>query len=315
MDARHVLDGKAVFLMIILCLTWGLQQTALKAAGPDMAPVMQVALRSVVAFLFVALLIVWRRQGPISGKGAWRPGLLAGVFFALEFLFIAEGLLFTSSSRMVVFLYTSPAFTALALHFRLPEERLKPAQWLGIALCFAGIILAFCGTEQQAGAAATQTLKGDFYGLLAGVSWTLSTVVIRCSRLAVTPPTLTALYQLLAAALILMPAAFLMGQADFVLTPVVWTSLVFQSLVVSFATMIAWFWLLRNYLASRLGALSFMTPLFGVAGGVLLLGEALEPGFVAGALLVFAGIALVNGYEWLRCHIPALCGGIFPGRR
>ena len=42
-----------------------------------------------------------------------------------------------------------------------------------------------------------------------------------------------------------------------------------------------------------------MTPLFGVALGVWLLGEPLEPGFVVGAVLVLLGILLVNGQAWL----------------
>ena len=57
---------------------------------------------------------------------------------------------------------------------------------------------------------------------------------------------------------------------------------------------LAWFWLLRRYLAARLGVLSFMTPMFGVVAGVAFLGEPLTAHFAAGALLVAAGIVLVN---------------------
>jgi drug/metabolite transporter (DMT)-like permease len=94
--------------------------------------------------------------------------------------------------------------------------------------------------------------------------------------------------------------AFALGQARIAPTPLAWGSLVFQSLVVSFASYLAWFWLLRHYLASRLGVFSFMTPLFGMAFGVWLLDEPLEASFLAGAALVLAGIALVSGHGWLR---------------
>ena len=50
----------------------------------------------------------------------------------------------------------------------------------------------------------------------------------------------------------------------------------------------------RHYLAARLGVLTFLTPLFGVLGGALLLGEPLTPAFFAAALLVGSGIFLVN---------------------
>ncbi|MCY1217380.1 hypothetical protein D9M72_292870 [compost metagenome] len=62
----------------------------------------------------------------------------------------------------------------------------------------------------------------------------------------------------------------------------------------------AWFWLLRRYLASRLSVLSFMTPLFGVAFGVLILGETIDTSFAIGATLVLGGIVLVSGAELLR---------------
>ena len=84
----------------------------------------------------------------------------------------------------------------------------------------------------------------------------------------------------------------------------------------SFASLLTWFWLLRRYLASRLGVFSFLTPLFGVLLGVLLLGESLEPHFVAGSALVLAGIGLVGGHavvsrRWLAAaRAPTI--GVIP---
>ncbi|NLJ62845.1 MAG: EamA family transporter, partial [Alcaligenaceae bacterium] len=53
-------------------------------------------------------------------------------------------------------------------------------------------------------------------------------------------------------------------------------------------------WLLRHYLASRLGVLSFLTPLFAVILGVVLLGERVDAFFAIGAACVVLGIILVN---------------------
>ena len=78
----------------------------------------------------------------------------------------------------------------------------------------------------------------------------------------------------------------------------------FQTVVIAFASLLAWFALLRRYLASRLGVFSFMTPLFGVLMGAWLLGEPIEPGFLAGATLVLAGITLVSGYGWIARWLP-----------
>ena len=69
--------------------------------------------------------------------------------------------------------------------------------------------------------------------------------------------------------------------------------------MVSFASFLAWFWLLRNYLASRLGIFSFMTPIFGVIFGALLLHEPLSRRFLAGAALMFSGIVVVSLHRML----------------
>ncbi|RBA28519.1 EamA/RhaT family transporter, partial [Acinetobacter junii] len=63
---------------------------------------------------------------------------------------------------------------------------------------------------------------------------------------------------------------------------------------------LAWFWLLRNYLASRLGVFSFLTPLFGIIFGVWLLDENIEVNFIFGTALVLLGILVVSLQGWLR---------------
>jgi len=287
--------------MFLLCMIWGLQQVVLKAAAPDITPILQIAVRSGVAALLVGLLMLFRGERIFLSDGTWQPGLLVGVLFALEFLFVGEGLRHTSASHAVVFLYTAPVFAALGLHWKLPQERLQLFQWMGILLAFSGIVIAFfIRSPAGVSGAATNNLFGDFLALLAAIAWAATTVVIRCSSLARSSATRTLLYQLVGAFVLLMLAAFSLGQTGFNPTPLAWGSLLFQSLVVSFASFLVWFWLLRTYLASRLGVFSFMTPLFGIAFGVWLLHEPLEASFLAGALLVITGIVLVSGYGWLK---------------
>ena len=77
-----------------------------------------------------------------------------------------------------------------------------------------------------------------------------------------------------------------------------------RTVIVSFLSFLVWFWLLRQYMASRLGVFSFLTPLFGILLGAWLLNEPIEPNFALGALLVLAGIVLVSGYSWLVRYLP-----------
>ena len=296
MDTRLPIDARATGLMTLLCLIWGLQQVALKGFGGDISPLLQIGLRSGIAAMLVLLLMRWQRQAPDWSQ--WRPGMLAAALFAAEYLLVGQALRYTTASHTVVFLYTAPIFAALGLHLRLPAERLSRLQWAGVAMAFAGVALAFLGPD-AAPAGGAASLAGDAMALAGGACWGATTVTIRISRLSSTPPTMTLLWQLLGAFVLLVPASWLLGEASIRPTTQTWLALGFQALIVSFASFLAWFWLLRNYLASRLGIFSFMTPVFGVLFGALLLHEALSARFVAGAVLMFAGILVVSLHRML----------------
>ncbi|MCA6215775.1 DMT family transporter [Ideonella sp. B7] len=287
------LDARAIGAMSILCVLWGLQQISLKAAAPVASPMLMVAVRSLVALLLLSTLM-WQR-GDRPDPRHRRAGALVGSLFALEFLLVAEALRFTQASHVVVFQYTAPLFAALGLHARLPAERLGRLQWVGIALAFGGIALAFLGGHAGPGdSAIARVLLGDALALMAGAAWGATTLALRCSSLASAPATETLMYQLLGAFVLLLPIAGLSGQWHWQPSPTLWWHLGFQSLVVSFASFLAWFWLLRHYLASRLGVFSFLTPVLGVLLSVWLLDEPLEAPFLVGSVLVLAGIGLVN---------------------
>ncbi|MFN4115936.1 MAG: DMT family transporter [Inhella sp.] len=289
---RH-LDARAMGMMSGLCLIWGFQQIAIKACADQMAPLLQIGLRSAGAALLLALWMQRRGERLLWRDGQWRAGLLVGGLFGVEFLLVGEALRQTSAAHTVVFLYTAPVFAALGLAWVQKSERLQPLQWLGIAIAFAGLALAFLGRD--GGSAASWW--GDGLALLAGLCWGATTVAVRATRLAQASAGETLQWQLLGAALLGVAGALLLRQTTVQPTALLAISLLFQIVVVAFASYLLWFWLLRQYLASRLGVFSFLTPLAGVAFGVVLLGERLETVFLAGAALVLAGIALVS---WRR---------------
>lgn len=300
MNSVRMIDGRATALMTIICVIWGMQQVAMKAVADVMSPIMQISLRSGVALLLIWALMMARGERIRLSDGTWKPGLVAGFLFALEFLLAGEGLRHTTASHMGVFLYTAPVFAALGLQWRLKEERLQRLQWFGIALAFTGVAITFAGRAGSENAPELMDMIwGDFLGLLAGMAWGATTVVIRTTSLARASTSQTILYQLAGAFVLLSVATLCLEQQEFTATPLLWGSLFYQIVIVSFISYLVWFWLLHVYLASRLGVLSFMTPLFSIIFGVWLLDEPLETSFMAGAFLVLAGIALVSGYEWI----------------
>ncbi|HZZ13790.1 MAG TPA: DMT family transporter [Paraburkholderia sp.] len=299
LPARRAPDSFAILVMIGLCAIWGLQQVAIKTTNSAIPPVFQAGVRSAIAAV-----LVWgwaRSRGtPLFREdGTFGAGLLAGVLFAGEFVCIFLGLTLTSASRMAVFLYTAPCFTALGLHAFVDGERMRRIQWLGIVVAFAGMTLAFAdGFLAGHDATRVSTLTGaagDALGVLAGILWAATTVVVRATRLAQSSASKTLFYQLTVSAVVLLVLAVALGQArvDNV-TPLAVVGLAYQAVVVAFVSYLTWFWLLTRYIASRLSVFSFLTPLFGVTFGVLLLGESFSTRFLMAAMLVLTGIALVN---------------------
>jgi drug/metabolite transporter (DMT)-like permease len=288
---RKALDATALSLMLLLTALWGFQQVAIKVIAADVSFLMQAAIRSIVAALLV---FAWARSRGLAlfgHDGTLWPGIAAGLLFAGEFVFIYGGLAYTNASRMVVFVYLTPPLTALGLHFFVRGERLVPGQWLGVALAFAGLVLAFA----EGFAAKTDTFLGDGCGVIAALLWAATTVLIRATRLARATATKTLFYQLAVSAAVLPFASLALGEKGVMaLTPLAVASLAYQGVIVAFASYLAWFWLLTRYLAARLSVLSFLTPMFGVAFGVAFLSEPLTAYFALAALLVAAGIALVN---------------------
>ena len=291
MTKRRQLDTGAAATMVLLTAIWGFTQVAVKLAANDISVVMQGGLRTLVSF---ALLLVWARWHKIplfTRDGTWWPGIVAGILYAGEFFFVYAGLAHTSASRMVVFVYLAPVFTVVGVHLLVPGEKLVGIQWLGVGLAFMGVALAFGDGFYSD----PSSLLGDGFGIIAAFLWAATTVVIRTSSLSNASATKTLFYQVGIAALLLPLASVLMGEAGVIaFTPLAITSIAFQGIIVSFASHLAWFWLLTRFLTGRLAAFSSLAPLFGVFGGVVVLGEPLRAQFALAAGLVIVGIYLVN---------------------
>jgi drug/metabolite transporter (DMT)-like permease len=215
--------------------------------------------------------------------------LFAGLLFALEFVFIFVGIDHTTVSRMVVFLYTAPCFTVLGLHLFVPGERMGWKQGAGVLLAFAGLVLAF--VDKASGG----TPLGDAFGVLAALFWAATTVLIRATALARVTATKVLLYQLVVSAAVMFPLSWLVGERGVTaLSASTLWAMAYQIVMVAFISYLAWFWLLTRYLAGRLLVFSFLTPLFGVWFGMLLLGDQPSLHFFIAAAMVVAGIVLVN---------------------
>ena len=293
-DRKPHLDAIAVTSLVACCFLWGLNQVAVKAVLHEVPPLWQATVRSLGGALLVWLWATARGIRLWEPDATLRGGLLAGTLFAVEFVCIFVGLQFTTASRMVVFIYTSPFVVALGMPFIARSERLSRRQTVGLLIAFAGVAWAFAEGFSRPAAGERQWL-GDALGVTAAVLWGATTLAIRASPLASAAAEKTLLYQLGVSTVVLALAAVAAGAPwPAVMSPLAWGSIAFQTIVVSFASYLLWFWLVRRYPATRLATFTVLTPVFGLLLGALLLSEPITLRLITALVAVAAGIALVN---------------------
>jgi drug/metabolite transporter (DMT)-like permease len=278
--------------VVVLCLSWGFNQVAVKLAIHDIPPLTQSTIRSILAAVIVATWCRLRGIPLFSRDGSLIAGLAAGFFFSIEFIFIFQGLAYTTATRAVLFIYLAPFFVVLGGRIFLPADRFGAAQWLGLGLSFAGMVVAF-GLPTPA--LDPRQAIGDLMMVGGALFWAATTLIIKASSLNRVPAEKVMLYQLVVSVPMLAMAAFVFGDRVTAMpSALAIGALAYQTVWVVSVTFVVWFAVMARYSANRLSVFTFLTPLFGVAAGHLVLGEPLTGAFAAAVVLVAVGLVLVN---------------------
>lgn len=286
------LDAFAAAVMVMLCVSWGFNQVAAKFAIHDIPPMTQATIRSVVAALIVAAWAKARGQRLLARDGTLAAGLSAGLLFAFEFIFLYQGLLYTTASRAVLFLYLAPFAVVIGSRIFLPADRFHGSQWAGLTLSFSGLALAFGVPTPSAD---PHQALGDLMIVAGAILWASTTLVIKASSLNRISAEKVMLYQLVVSAPLLALLIPLFGEhMDTMPSWPALAALGYQTVWVVSVTFVIWFALVARYSASRLSAFTFLSPLCGVGAGHFLLGEPLNGAFIVSVALVAGGLILVN---------------------
>jgi drug/metabolite transporter (DMT)-like permease len=273
-------------------LSWGFNNVAIKLAIHDIPPLIQSSARSLIATLLVGAWTLARGIPLFKRDGTLRAGILAGVLFALEFLLIYRGLVWTTATRGVLFLYLAPFFVVIGSRWLVPGDHFHLWQWLGLLLSFVGIVIAF-GLPTPA--ADSRQVLGDLMLVGGAAAWAATTLTIKASALNRINAEKTLLYQLVVSAPLLGLAAIVFGERITAApSAVAIGAFAYQTVYVVSITFTIWFVLIVRYSAARLSVFTFLAPLFGVAAGHLVLAEPLTLAFAVAVALVAAGLLLVN---------------------
>ena len=289
MERKTSVDMSGTIALVGFALLLGFNQVVIKVSTGGFQPVFMAALRSVIACL--ALYFWMRGRGIVMHipREARAGAVMLGLLFTVEFIFLYLALDRTAVGRASIIFYSMPVFVALAAHFMLPGEGLTRKRALGLVLAMAGVgwVMADRGGGQA-------SLSGDIMALLGAIAWAGIALVVRVTPLEKVAPEVQLMSQLTISAVLLMAVAPFFGPLLRDLAPIHWAGLAFQTFAVASFGYLFWFFLLKRYPASAVASFSFLSPVFGVVLGWLMLGEHVGVEIVGGLVLVAVGITLIN---------------------
>jgi drug/metabolite transporter (DMT)-like permease len=290
LDRRDAVDMAAAAIMVGLTFSWGLNYVAAKVSYAGYDPVFVSIARSILGG---ACVLAWCRLRGIKlfeADGTLTAGIVVGVLFGVEFLCLYIGLEYTTVARNTLLVNTMPFWVLIGGHFLL-GERINARKLGGLVLAFCGLAAVF---SDGIVAGNNATLTGDLLSLGSGVLWAMTSIVIKRSKLVDTSAEKLLLYQLAGAAVVgflVMPFA---GPPIRAVTALPTLALLFQSFYIVAFTYVLWFWLLTRYPAAGLSSFAFLSPVFGVLCGAVLLGEAPTIRIFLALGLIAAGLIIVN---------------------
>ncbi|MER9410215.1 DMT family transporter [Mesorhizobium sp. M0589] len=290
LDRRDAVDLAAASIMVGLTFSWGLNYVAAKISYAGFEPVFVAIARSIIGGRCV--LGRCRRCGIrlFKADGSLVAGIIVGVLFGVEFLCLYIGLEYTTVARNTLLVNTMPFWVLIGGHFLL-GERINARKLGGLVLAFCGLVAVF--SDGIAGGTDV-TLMGDLLSLGSGILWAATSIVIKRSKLVETSAEKLLLYQLAGAAIVGVLVLPFAGPPIRAVSALPTLALLFQSLYIVAFTYVLWFWLLRRYPASGLSSFAFLSPVFGVLCGAIILGEAPTTRIFVALGLIAVGLIIVN---------------------
>jgi drug/metabolite transporter (DMT)-like permease len=267
-------------MVLIWGYSWVMMKIALRYAAPFEFAAWRVGIGCALLFVLVKL------RRPTLTLRNYRMAVLLGLMqVALFVSFTQLALLFAGPGRTAVLVFTMPFWMIVFAHFIL-HEKMRGAQWIAVALAFAGLILIVAPWQLT-------SLPGSLLAVAAGAVWAITAVISKRYPIAAEDPLLFTAWQLLFGFVALAVLAFVVPH-----DPIRWTgefvfALLFSAILGTAIGWWLWTYVLANTPAGIAGLNSLGIPVIAVTTSAIQLGERPPALELAGMLAIGAALALL----------------------
>ena len=279
---------------LLLTTAWGMAQPVIKGAYAGVTPYAMIWMRCCTGVLTLTLYrFLMRTPERVTHNDPWKEKghrILNALMHNAYVWFLYQGMFGTAAARASVLLYTQPVWVMLLSAVFLTGERITLMRGLGFATAMAGTVTVFSNSLEAAG-----SLRADFYILVAAAGWAMQTIHYR-RYLWNSDVVSVARWSMLIGA----PTYFLLSfsQPDFGISHIGGAQIfavLYMGVIASALLLAYWGHLLLRYSPAKISVFFFMTPIIGVVGSGLYLGERLGGHLLIGAAFTAAGAWLVTG--------------------
>lgn len=279
-------------LVASLCLVWGATWLFIKIGLSESPPFYGAAIRFIIASAILGAIAAWRGTKWPRGKRVWAwivlsafmmyAGSYAVVYFVEQHI----------NAALTAILFASfPFFVTVGAHFWLPNERLTILKVVGLTVGFTGVVTLFAG---GATAPTTSAWWAPILMILSPLTSALSNIVVKRHLIQEDPVVLNFVQMSIGVVFLLSLAMGFENFSDFKWNATAVGAVLFLAVFGSAFAFVTLYHLLRTTSASRLSLIAFATPIVAAVLDWLVLGDIPTWATAAGALLVLAGIYIVN---------------------
>ncbi len=278
-------------LLFLVCMVWGLNVIVTRWVflNSDVQPVFYAALRFGLIAL-VLLPILFRRVPKNLGKLFLISTCMGSAHFALLFIGLANA---SGSAAAVVGQLGVPFTTILSIIFL--SEKVRWRRGLGIALAFHGVIVITVDPASFNMEVGLFFVIGSAFVGAMGAIMMKQITPMPAIHMQAWMGAMSCLPLLLVSMLLNGWEGGVTGQFEAFVDGgvMIWLATLFAVFGVSIFGHGTFYWLITRHEMTLLSPLTLMTPIWGVAFGVLILGETITVKFLIGGVVSLLGVLII----------------------